>query len=1408
MAYNHKPPYGAPPRPRYDSQDPSHHDSFSNGGGKKRGHGTDNRYGNTRRHQHHQNACDPHEDYSGYNQHPLNEPQNGRYADDDGYGNFQSNWQKERPQIQHTRPRPSELQWGGSEDLRQGALPGGKPRWPANSAYSPWEEHQRSSDRSRSQEDRALYDTAHGYHGGPARNQDEDYAHEEVYQDPRPNPRIQHYDHQPQRHYGHPSSNKHDQSAPPNGRVRGAFYGTHYEANSSAQNDGGAAPKSSKPTKYGPAIEKGNGNGEPIPSRPKRMLGEAKSPETLAWNNPFPTFPTKPKQSSQTKSSSLHTSTARTSLDDSNLQHRAYGSRPQTARSKGSHNSSHHSVESVFERYSDDKTGFKAPEHVTLPASQQHGSTQQRLKSPIDTHNNMNLARERPRIWGNEHYGRSVEQLRASPTEQNRRSEDNRARPSIPLDNPPTSSYERSRTMPAAISGNVVYSGLVPTGDHSSWQEPGSIAGYFGPGDKDFLPIAQSNESQQRAQAPPSSASDESRWGKKNAVKTTPRVVPPQPHAAAESVGEIFDSYHEEPPKEYQPYEETNRQTRPPAADDELPDFDAMTETGGRRRGMTIDDHLEPQAKLRERAQPMPAHSDPYEPRNRYADNYTPNEMPRSKSQPDLHGRTPGAQQIQGFVFGVPAPPERRPATSAPPNNYGNNGRSLVTQPPGPWPAQNSRLMSHNGPRQMTGQEFRHHGQNRGTDPRKMAPGRMQPDRHRPPPMPNGRPPNDRMRHPGSRPTPDPTANTSPTAKPLLNPDALPRHPAPIRPGLANALQSSQATRPAPVRQYNGAPDPVQLPGTSRSTEGEHRSAPVTHQELETLRQKTLRSPSDQATQLLLAKKLVEASTVLVDEHERADPHTKKRNRDRYNSEALKITKKLSANNYPEADFYYADCFSRGALGLQSDIKEAFTLYQKAAKANHAQAAYRVAVCCEIGQEEGGGTKRDAVKAMQWYKRAATLGDVAAMYKMGVIQLKGLLGQPKDSGAAVTWLKRAAERADMENPHALHELALLHETSTSIEGVRKDEAQSLQLFTRAANLGYKFSQYRLGCAYEYGLLGCPVDPRQSIAWYSKAAVQEEHQSELALSGWYLTGWEGVLQQSDTEAYLWARKAAQAGLAKAEYAMGYFTEVGIGAPANLEDAKRWYWRSASQNFSKARDRLEDLRKGGAVKQKARVSRSNMKKQSDAYPWWTQRYVPASPSGLPQDGRDWEGDYDKSQAEGCPQKYPNVGSRAIAESVLASLRSQSINAQGVSRGLDHGVWASFKVAFDPDSNHLRVPIVQAFLYSSEDPYQYYALGRAVSSLRSEGIVIIVSGMAVHNLRDLRFAVGNPKPMPYASSFDEALKEAVESEPEAREESMAKLLKRGDARQPHPTFEHILPIFVGAGAAGRTRGRGYGR
>lgn len=392
-----------------------------------------------------------------------------------------------------------------------------------------------------------------------------------------------------------------------------------------------------------------------------------------------------------------------------------------------------------------------------------------------------------------------------------------------------------------------------------------------------------------------------------------------------------------------------------------------------------------------------------------------------------------------------------------------------------------------------------------------------------------------------------------------VNPDALPAHPEPVRQVANNGYATTQ---PPPVQAVEPAPRQATAPPTPINPSGRN-TPPVTVQELNNLRQMYSQNPGDHALGLKLAKRLVEGAKVLSDEGGKADPKQTQKNRERYIFDAHKLVKKLVAANYAEAMFYLADCHGQGLLGLAVDPKEAFHLYQSAAKLNHAQSAYRVAVCCELGSEDGGGTRRDPMKAMQWYKRAATLGDTPAMYKLGMILLKGLLGQPKNPREGVSWLKRAAERADKDNPHALHELGLLYESATPLDHILRDEEYAFQLFQQAAELGYKYSQFRLGSAFEYGLLGCPIDPRQSIAWYTRAAAQGEHQSELALSGWYLTGSPPLLTQSDTEAYLWARKAASSGLAKAEYAMGYFNEVGIGTAVDVEEAKRWYYRAAGE-----------------------------------------------------------------------------------------------------------------------------------------------------------------------------------------------------------------------------------------------------
>lgn len=51
----------------------------------------------------------------------------------------------------------------------------------------------------------------------------------------------------------------------------------------------------------------------------------------------------------------------------------------------------------------------------------------------------------------------------------------------------------------------------------------------------------------------------------------------------------------------------------------------------------------------------------------------------------------------------------------------------------------------------------------------------------------------------------------------------------------------------------------------------------------------------------------------------------------------------------------------------------------------------------------------------------------------------------------------------------------------------------------------------------------------------------------------------------------------------------------------------------------------------------------------------------------------------------EKYPNVGSQEVAGKVLDSLNGAGIKAEGVKRGLDHGVWASFKCGMFPWFEH---------------------------------------------------------------------------------------------------------------------------
>ncbi len=136
----------------------------------------------------------------------------------------------------------------------------------------------------------------------------------------------------------------------------------------------------------------------------------------------------------------------------------------------------------------------------------------------------------------------------------------------------------------------------------------------------------------------------------------------------------------------------------------------------------------------------------------------------------------------------------------------------------------------------------------------------------------------------------------------------------------------------------------------------------------------------------------------------------------------------------------------------------------------------------------------------------------------------------------------------------------------------------------------------------------------------------------------------------------------------------------------------------------------------------------------------------------------------------------------------------------RGYDHGVFVPLKVAF-PEA---QIPVVTLSLAAapngSFDPALHMAAGRALAPLRDEGVLIVGSGMSFHNLR----AYLRPETCQAARAFDEWLTHAVESPASQRDALFADWQSAPHARFSHPREEHLVPLFVAAGAGGEAPGK----
>lgn len=157
-----------------------------------------------------------------------------------------------------------------------------------------------------------------------------------------------------------------------------------------------------------------------------------------------------------------------------------------------------------------------------------------------------------------------------------------------------------------------------------------------------------------------------------------------------------------------------------------------------------------------------------------------------------------------------------------------------------------------------------------------------------------------------------------------------------------------------------------------------------------------------------------------------------------------------------------------------------------------------------------------------------------------------------------------------------------------------------------------------------------------------------------------------------------------------------------------------------------------------------------------------------------------------------EYPAPGEPALADDIVKRLSAFRAELDD-SWGLDHGAWSVLRRMY-PDAD---IPVVQVSLDARRPPAEHFAIGKALTDLRDDNVLILAAGNIVHNLpaffrtREL---------LPWVQAFDEFVTNAAATGDDA---AVLNYAARPDASDAAPDWEHFFPVFYALAArrAGET-------
>jgi 4,5-DOPA dioxygenase extradiol len=150
-----------------------------------------------------------------------------------------------------------------------------------------------------------------------------------------------------------------------------------------------------------------------------------------------------------------------------------------------------------------------------------------------------------------------------------------------------------------------------------------------------------------------------------------------------------------------------------------------------------------------------------------------------------------------------------------------------------------------------------------------------------------------------------------------------------------------------------------------------------------------------------------------------------------------------------------------------------------------------------------------------------------------------------------------------------------------------------------------------------------------------------------------------------------------------------------------------------------------------------------------------------------------------------EYPASGDPALADRVRSLLAPISVARDG-EWGLDHGTWTVLRHAFP----RADIPVVQLAIDKRQPAKFHFGVGKRLSPLRDEGVLIVGSGNLVHNLHAYAWGRRAVEPFGWAVRFEEKAREhllAGNDGPLIAYETLG-----GDAALSIPSPDHYLPLL----------------